>query len=219
MNEADVRLKVGHSLRALGYWDITQTDLNAPYPIAPVNKLLGQLIGMTKRRPSIQKVVFALKAVLGKAVARPPKGRPDILCLSTTSPSIVVEVKVVRPGETSFPFSRIDDSQRKWQDRWLDDGGRGYIALGVIRQHGKVQRLDHLYLVDWRAWRRTEGLITPTQASIPVCADKCRSKLLKEKNWVILHLLRPWEMVYEDKLWRLPESHTAHPLREGNSEK
>jgi len=180
MNEADVRLKVNHALRALGYWPITQTD--------------------------------AVKCSKCGNLFYPEKGRPDLLCPHPTAIGIVVEVKTLRPGETSFSFSEIDESQRKWLDRWLDDGGRGYIALGVIRQHGKVQKLDHLYLVDWKAWIRTEGLISPTQASIPFDTDRCRSKLLREKNWTIFHLLSPWEMFYEGGLWRLYESHSAHIL-------
>jgi len=178
VNEADVRLKVGHALRALGYWDIHGTD--------------------------------AVKCSKCGNLFYPEKGRPDLLCLHPATASIVVEVKVLRPDETSFPFKEIDESQRKWLDRWLGDGGRGYIALGVIRQHGRVQRLDYLYIVDWDVWLMMERWISAIQGSIPFSVDRCRSTILKEHEWDILHLLLPWQMDYQQGLWHLCELHSAH---------
>ena len=177
MKEADVRLKVNHALRALGYWPIAQTD--------------------------------AVKCGKCGNLFYPKKGRPDLLCPHPTAVGIVVEVKTLRPNETSFSFSEIDESQRKWLDRWLDDGGRGYIALGIIRQHGKVQRLDHLYLVDWVVWLRMEGLIRTVQNSVPLSVDRCRSKALRERGLVITRLLSCEEMWRQDGIWHLPSFHSA----------
>lgn len=133
----------------------------------------------------------------------PASGRPDILCLNTSAPSIVVEVKVVRPNETAFQFSHISEDQRKWLNNWMADGGDGYIALGVIRQHGKVQRLDGLYLVDWNEWLEMERLFaTIHRVSIPVCADRARNSVIREKRLDIPTLLEPWEMKKVNGIYR-----------------
>lgn len=134
---------------------------------------------------------------------RPPIGRPDILIVRSA-----IEVKVVGAKDTSFAFSEINEDQREWQDKFLRDGKLGYIALGVIRQHGKVQKLDHLYMVPWAAWLETEDKIRPYQASIPVEATKGMRKELQEQHLDILTLLAPYEMersngVYEIR-WAEP---------------
>lgn len=204
MKEKNVRQKLFHWLHAeMGQIPITQTDLNAPFDIATTKRLMGQLIGMSKKYPAIKGVVFALKNVLDNAVAIPPIGRPDVLC----NPEYVIEVKTLRSGETSFPMDRIDEKQRRWLDRWVDERKRpGYICLGIIRAHGSRDFLDHMYLIPWKAWRRAESLIEPFQRSIPYEAGKGYRKELQEAKLDILHLFKRFEMEGVDGAWVLPEA-------------
>jgi hypothetical protein len=143
-------------------------------------------------------------------LTHPKTGRPDVLLLHPHQASRVCEVKALRAGETSFPFSRIEDKQRKWQERWMDDGGLGYIGLGVIRQHGKRQHLDHLYLVDWASWLDIEGLVRQIQDSIPYQAGSGYAKELQEKQWDIIHLLADYEVSRRNRKWVLPEESTIY---------
>jgi hypothetical protein len=134
----------------------------------------------------------------------PSRGRPDIFVLNPTAPTYVCEVKVLLAGETSLPFNKVTEKQRLWLDRWANDGGRGFIGLGVIRKHGKVDRLEHLYLIPWEAWLRAESLIRPFQASIPLEAGPGYSRELQEAGMDILHLFQRFEMIRESGHWQLP---------------
>lgn len=126
-------------------------------------------------------------------MTHPPTGRPDILVLSPTGRSFVCEVKVLHAGNTSFAFSKISAKQRKWLNRWSDDGGTGLLALGVIRQHGQRQFLDYVYFVPWPMWLEVEETISDVQQSIPLRAGKGYRKELQENKWDIIHLLERWE--------------------------
>ncbi|NIV32718.1 MAG: hypothetical protein GWN58_25720 [Anaerolineae bacterium] len=141
----------------------------------------------------------------------PPIGRPDILVLHPTQRSVVVEVKSLRRTETSFPFKRVTPEQRQWLDRWEEAGGLGYLAVGVLRPHKTKTYLDHLYLVDWTAWKEAEGLVSPIQGSIPLEAGKGTRRVLQEKHLDILNLLRHWALHSEDGRWQLPKGHSAWP--------
>ena len=142
----------------------------------------------------------------------PPIGRPDILVLHPTEGCAVVEVKSLRRTEKSFPFDRITDQQRKWLDRWEDDGGRGYLALGVLRPHGSKTYLDYLYLVDWAYWKEIEGLVRPIQLSIPLIAGKGTRQELQAKHLDILTLLFTYSLhnAFFGQ-WCIPDSHSARP--------
>ena len=129
---------------------------------------------------------------------RPPVGRPDILLLNPRGPGAVIEVKTLRPSETSFPFSRIEDSQRRWLSLWQNDGGESYIALGIIQQHGQRQMLDHLYLVPWERWLTLEKAIEPIQSSVPLEAGKGMKRELQEGKLDLVHLLSDLEMEREN---------------------
>jgi hypothetical protein len=180
MNEAAIRLEVGHLLRRLGYIDITQTD--------------------------------ATKCPKCGTFFHPPKGRPDILCLHTTAPSVVCEVKIIRLGESSFPFDRINQDQRDWLSRWssqtvsvVDDEavvkepGTGYLAIGTV-----VPRARRLWLVEWRRWLEIEEIIRPYQNSIPVEAGKGMRRELQDNQWDLTHLAEEWEASWGNGRWEAP---------------
>lgn len=135
------------------------------------------------------------------ALVKPPIGRPDIL----VNPEYVVEMKVLRAGETSFPMDRIEERQRKWLTWWTEERGRpGYIGFGIIRQHGERQFLDHLYLIPWKAWCTAERLVEPYQSSIPWVAGKGYKKELQEGKLDLKHLFQNFELAREDGAWILP---------------
>lgn len=211
MKEADVRREVFRLLRKdLGLWPITQTDLNAPFDISKVQKLLATLIGMTKRWPHVQRVVFALKAVLDKAVARPPKGRPDILVLNTHGVSAVVEVKALNLKRLrSFAFDNVTPEQHRWLDRWTDDNGLGYLAIGTVGV-----RPRRLWIVDWSFWREIQDAVSEIQSSLPYIAGKGFSKILQLRCWDMDRLLSNYELERKTGGWVLPPNHSLLRLTE-----
>lgn len=190
MLEKHVSSKVGKSLRRLGYWSITQTD-------------------STRSQCSRCKQWV---------MTYPPKGRPDILVLHPTSKSIVVEVKALklRPEKKgsakSFAFSEIDDSQRRWLDRWHAAGGKGYIALGVILEKPVNDELLGIWLVDWIDWLEMEDFMLEFQKSVPWDASTARFKAVRERDMDIPHMLAWFEMKHDQgDYWDLPKNATAIP--------
>jgi len=137
-------------------------------------------------------------------ITRPPKGRPDLPVLHPTSRSIVVEVKVLRAENRSFSFSKITDEQRAWLDFWEGIQGIGFIGLGIIQRHGKLDYLEHLYLIPWNRWKEMEERIAPYQLSIPLEAGKGFKTELQEQQLDILHIFTPYEIKREDASWLLP---------------
>lgn len=211
MKEADIRREVYHMLhKDLGLWPITQTDLNAPFDIATVRRLLVTLIGMTKKYLHIQGVVFALKAVLDKAVARPPKGRPDILVLNTHGVSAVIEVKALNLlQQRSFAFNSVTPEQHKWLDWWAADLGLGYLAIGTVGI-----RPRRLWLVDWRCWQTVTRQVGEIQDSLPYIAGKGFRKELQELGWDMDRLLEQFELTRKTGGWVLPPDHSLLRLTE-----
>lgn len=124
----------------------------------------------------------------------PASGRPDILVLHPTATSAVVEVKTIRPTETGFPFARIEDKQRRWLSAWSEADGLGFLGLGVLRKHGKVTKLDDLYLVEWGEWLRMEAALSPIQNSIPYNSERAKFKIIRERELDVIHLLVNWRM-------------------------
>jgi hypothetical protein len=142
---------------------------------------------------------------------KPPIGRPDILWLHPFTSSRVCEVKILRAGEQSFPFDRITQEQRQWLDRWEADGGLGYLAIGALRPHNSKTYLDHLWLVDWAAWKEVEGLVSPIQLSIPLVASKGMRRELQDNHHDMVTLLEPWRLSRDNGTWQLPPGHSAWP--------
>lgn len=143
------------------------------------------------------------------SITYPPPGRPDIL----VNPQYVIEVKTLRPDEKSFSFSKIDDKQRKWLNRWVYERNEpGYIFLGVIRKHGKLDYLEHMYLVPWEAWLSMETAVGAYQQSIPLRAGKGYKRELQESNLDILHVLKPFEVVREDGEWQFASQEILESL-------
>ena len=145
----------------------------------------------------------------------PVSGRPDVTMVHPTGRSCYVEVKVVRSGEKSFPFSRITEDQRGKLSDWADRGGMGYLGLGVIVPHGTREKLGQLCLVEWRAWLVMEAKLCEHQNSIPVVAGKGFSKVLQAQKLDIVTLLSDWQVSYvRGSGWQLPMTHPAqHQLR------
>jgi hypothetical protein len=126
--------------------------------------------------------------------------------LNPTGLTFVCEVKVLHAGETSFAFGEIDGKQRRWLTRWAEDGGLGWIGLGVIRQHGQRQFLDYLYLVPWHAWLEMEGRIDDIQSSIPLRAEKGYRTELQERNLDIINQLSAYQLERRDGKWIIPQA-------------
>lgn len=227
MKESQIRTEVTHLLRRLWYWPISQTDLR-PVLSGQSRLLLDKLIsGLMMRNSPMVKVAVGLKTALLKSVVQPPKGRPDILCLSPASHSIVVEVKTFplpREGQgwaaTSFPFSEISREQRRWLDVWQSETPvsssnyqGGYIALGT--RHGRANSKDEprlLWLVGWPAWKALESLIIPHQNSMPLQIKPHLAKPLVSDNLTARGLLHLWEAYWSKGGWHLK---TTHPLCHG----
>lgn len=133
------------------------------------------------------------------SITYPPPGRPDIL----VNPQYVIEVKTLRSDEKSFSFRKIDGKQRKWLNRWVFERNEpGYIFLGIIRKHGKLDYLDYMYLVPWEAWLETEALVGEYQQSIPLRAGKGYKKELQERGLDILHLFYRYQVYIDNGMWR-----------------
>ena len=146
-----------------------------------------------------------------KTKVKPPIGRPDILVLNPVGRTAVVEVKVLRRNDASFPFDRISPEQRQWLDRWEADGGLGYIALGAIIPRKTKDYLENLWLVDWNCWKEVEGLVSPIQSSIPLVAGKGMRRELQERHYDLTTLLAPWQMKPSTGEWVLPAKHSVLP--------
>ena len=148
-------------------------------------------------------------------VTRPPKGRPDVLFLHPIYRPLVMEAKALRAGETSFPFAKITQDQREWLDRWKEDGGFGYIGLGVIRQAGSRHKLDGLYLVDWHIWQMLEELAPGGRKSIPLKGKVEVTLPDMLGGWSVLYNIRDTLAHYEirkvEGKWVLPAGSSAIP--------
>jgi hypothetical protein len=111
----------------------------------------------------------------------PKKGRPDILCLHPKRESTVVEVKVLK-NKNCFSMNLIDEKQREWLSRWYEDGGLGYIGLGVIETHGKVDRLEALCLIEWPEWLELESELEGILKCVPWDAEKAGRVAVREQG-------------------------------------
>ena len=80
------------------------------------------------------------------------QGRPDLIVLSPTGRTSVIEVKAVNmnTGHTLL-MSKISDPQRKWLGNWKAAGGFGYLAVGTV---GTMKR--EIWVVDWPGWLMLE---------------------------------------------------------------
>jgi hypothetical protein len=137
------------------------------------------------------------------ALVKPPIGRPDIL----VSPAFVVEVKTLRAGETSFPFDRVEPEQRRWLSWFLDERNKpAFLGLGIIRKHGKIERLDHLYLIPWDKFLEVERKVCEHQSSIPLEAGPGYKRELQDSGLDILTQFKSFELTRRKGKWHLPKS-------------
>ena len=122
-----------------------------------------------------------------------PTGRPDILCLHPTKPSIVIECKDMTT-DTRFDFAEISGDQRAWLEMWAADGGWGYLALGTqTGRAGADKNPRRIWIVEWSAWMAVEKIALPRKsATIEMISIE----------------LEPWRLVFKDSKWHLPMGHS-----------
>ena len=145
-------------------------------------------------------------------VVVPPCGRPDVTMVHPTARSCYVEAKIVKLSQRSFAFKSISAEQRAWLASWADRGGLGFIALGVISRPKKLEKLAHLYLVEWTAWLEVERAVSEHQDSIPVVAGKGFARALQENGLDIKTQFAGWELERIKGGWAIPGTHPAHKL-------
>jgi len=189
MQEAKIRRELFRLFERSWYWPITQTDA-------------------------------ALCPKCGSAVY-PKGGRPDILVLHPISRTIVCEVKrfPLPTGDdwraTSFPFSRIEENQRKWLSMWEADGGMSYIGLGMGHQRitSKVDR-RRCWLVPWPHWLAVENQLTSAgQKSLPLALKPRLRKKVALGKLTAINLLKPFELVWRNSGWAFSNEHPLHITR------
>lgn len=142
-------------------------------------------------------------------LSKPPVGRPDIIVLNPTGRTVVVEVKALR-GK-SFSMDQIEEKQHKWLDRWANDSGYGYIAIGTM-----IPRHRRLWIIDWDFYREVEDLISPIQRTIPLVAGKGYRREMQDNHLDFKHLFPDWEMTRITGSWEFPTNHTIRRIDEGN---
>jgi len=140
-------------------------------------------------------------------LVKPEIGRPDTLVLHPTDSCFVVEYKILKTR--ALPFSEIRDDQRKWLNRWLDDGGTGYIGIAVVGKPKKYHRWLDMFLVDWEYWLEVEEeCILAGSKSIPYTWHN-RARVPEQLD--MAHKFKAFRMHKADGKWRLPLNHTAIP--------
>lgn len=135
-------------------------------------------------------------------------GRPDLVVMNPRGPGYYIECKVLDLGKaTAFPFTAIEDSQRRWLDTWEEvRPGGAYLAVGTV---GCTDRA--LYVIPWNSWLAVEEQLAPYQASLPFIAGKGYRIELQEQG-LDFRLLAPWACLRlppkrrlpKDSGWRLP---------------
>jgi len=132
----------------------------------------------------------------------PVKNRPDITLLHPIGRSYLLELKVLRKGEASFPFARIEPGQHAYLDAWQEKG-QAYLGLGIIRPRGEKQTtLEEVYLIPWNEWTDAEGQIGQARKSI-------RLGTVGEPGDLALCIrsaFAPYKLGHEGK-WYVPEEH------------
>lgn len=142
------------------------------------------------------------------ALSKPPIGRPDILVLNPTGRSAVIEVKALNlEQQKSFAFSNVTPEQRVWLDRWADDDGPGYLAIGTVGV-----RPRRLWIVDWIYWQEVEDSVGEIQNSLPYIAGKGFRKELQEMGQDMDRLLSNHELIRKAGGWVLPPDHSLLTL-------
>lgn len=92
-------------------------------------------------------------------------GRPDIYCLNTVGPSIIVEVKTIpelKIKEPWFDPSKISDKQRRWLDWWcFGRHGEAFLAIGTTWSPRA------LWVIHWAAWNHMENNVSILEGNYP----------------------------------------------------
>ena len=214
MNEANIRTEVFNLLERLWLWPITQTDARTPMS----KEVFGLLYALEKAAPAQKPLIGALRGALAR-VNTPPIGRPDILVLNPVDASLVVEVKVFdKPrgswAAASFDTNNITPEQRNWLDMWLDDYGKGYLALGTI--HGRPNSSKeprYLWLIPWHVYYLLEKQVIEAGVStIPLVEVKGMRVALREAGLWATKMFDPYALVWDNGMWHLPRTHPLASL-------
>lgn len=78
------------------------------------------------------------------------QGRPDLIVLNKTGPSIVIEVKAVNlERDKSLAFSHITPEQDRWLQAWTNEKpwGIGFLAVGTIEAKRRLWVIPYM---DWK---------------------------------------------------------------------
>lgn len=137
-------------------------------------------------------------------------GRPDLIVMNPWGSGYYVEVKSMNlKRSTSFSFSDIYDSQRRWLSMWESLRPFGsWLGMGV---YGDGPR--SMYLIPWPEWLAVEERVSPYQNSLPwrvgpgyktELQDECLDfRLLREYKMLRISPDKRFEM---ESGWIVPES-------------
>ena len=134
-------------------------------------------------------------------------GVPDLIVMNPKGPGFYVEVKYIDiEKDSSFAFSKIEESQRQWLSLWEAERHFGsYLAIGT-----KNQRQRDLYFIWWPHWIEVERGIISHQASLPYHAGKGFSVELQELGYDFSVI--ETEKCTKDMGWVLP-NHIIYDMR------
>lgn len=163
-------------------------------------------------------------------VSRPPKGRPDTLCLHQTQPSIVIEYKMLsQPGASgyasaSFNTRSITEAQRVWLSVWNDGHAGCGSWLGIGTRHGHAGSFNEprrAWLVPWDKYYELETLFIGATGflSIPLLPYKGmkQGRLIRDHQLWACYLFEPWELRWK-KGWWFKENHPLYQAYGGYRE-
>ena len=140
-------------------------------------------------------------------------GVPDLIVMNPRGHGYYIEAKYLDPvKETSFAFSKIEDSQRNWLAEWEKVCPYGsYLGIGVNSKPRCT------YIIPWQSWTFIEELVTPFQSSLPFHAGQGFSRELQDRG-IDFRLLDTWKCYIEDKVVGLHEGYSGWILSDSTLE-
>jgi len=128
-------------------------------------------------------------------------GRPDLVVMNPRGPGFYIEVKAIFLNRnTSFNFSSIEDSQRRWLTTWEEQRPNGsYLAIGTICRNRSI------FIIPWLKWLAVEDMITPIQRSLPYKVGPGYKKHMQD-NGLDFRLISKWKCnQVSTNEWALPK--------------
>jgi len=132
MKESDVREEIQHALQWHGWWTEHKQDARNYSCQCRKCKTLNWITVKPERKGDAD--IYAMNPVFNKIA--------------------FIEVKVIGKGEKSFEFAKIEPEQRNKMDKWVNQGGRGYIAIGKIIPAKSISRLSRICVIPWGFYLR-----------------------------------------------------------------